>query len=169
MLTTSNSPEKALNVTPPEPRQSKAIMGDNQARFDPIWRRIKSDGYTSKLEGPFRDARDRLGELNNWGSLGWLYPHATATKLAHHYGVEHNAVHYLSTDDTRRHYAAPFRIAAHALHWGHPPLSYAGAEGIVRAAHVDGKVQEFRGPRGNLQGSGGVRCVGLRRRGPSLC
>ena len=28
-------------------------MGNAQERFDPIWRRIKADEYTSKLEGPF--------------------------------------------------------------------------------------------------------------------
>lgn len=105
-------------------------------RFDPIWRRIKADDFTAKLEGPFRDSRDRLGELNNWGSLSWLYPHATASKLAHHYGIEHNAQHFLDGDQARERYRVSFRIASHAVLWGHVPLSYAGAEGIARAAHV---------------------------------
>jgi hypothetical protein len=112
-------------------------METNQVRYDPIWRRIKSDQYALKLEGKFRPTRDRLAELNNWGSLAWLYPHATATKLAHHYGVEYNALQFLNADPEREKYQPAFRIASHALHWGHVPLSYAGAEGIVRAAHVD--------------------------------
>lgn len=112
-------------------------MKQDQLRFDSIWRRIKSDDYASKLEGQFRDSRDRLGELNNWGSLSWLYPHATATKLAHHYGLEHNARHFLDADAERERYRPSFRIASHVLHWGHLPLSYAGAEGALRAAHID--------------------------------
>jgi hypothetical protein len=63
-----------------------------QMRFDPIWRRIKPDSFTSKLEGRFANRLARLDELNNWGVLAWLYPHASATKLAHHYGLEHNAM-----------------------------------------------------------------------------
>jgi len=110
---------------------------ENQVRYDSIWRRIKSDDYAAKLEGQFRESRDRLAELNNWGSLGWLYPHATATKLAHHYGVEHNACHFLNADPLRHKYRPSFRIASHVLHWGHLPLSYAGLEGILRAAHID--------------------------------
>jgi hypothetical protein len=112
-------------------------MSGTQVRFDSIWRRTKADDYAAKLEGQFRDSRERLAELNNWGSLAWLYPHATATKLAHHYGVEHNAQHFLDADETRDRYRPSFRIASHVLHWGHVPLSYAGAEGITRASHVD--------------------------------
>ena len=111
-------------------------MGSGQIRYDSIWRRIKGDEYAFKLEGQFREARDRLAHLNNWGSLAWLYPHATATKLAHHRGVEHNALHFLDGDIEREPYRPSFRIASHALHWGHLPLSYAGAEGVLRAAHV---------------------------------
>lgn len=118
-------------------------MADGQIRYDSIWRRIKSDDYASKLEGQFRERRDRLGDLNNWGSLAWLYPHATATKLAHHYGVEHNALHFLDADEKQREkYRPSFRIASHVLHWGHIPLSYAGSEAIIRAAHVDSKVKK---------------------------
>ena len=117
-------------------------MSGTQVRFDSIWRRTKADDYASKLEGQFRDSRERLAELNNWGSLAWLYPHATATKLAHHYGVEHNAQHFLDADETRDRYRPSFRIASHVLHWGHVPLSYAGAEGITRAAHVDAHVKK---------------------------
>lgn len=117
-------------------------MSGTQVRFDSIWRRTKADDYASKLEGQFRDSRERLAELNNWGSLAWLYPHATATKLAHHYGVEHNAQHFLDADETRDRYRPSFRIASHVLHWGHVPLSYAGAEGITRAAHVDTHVKK---------------------------
>ncbi len=113
-------------------------MADGQIRYDSIWRRIKSDDYAAKLEGQFRERRDRLGDLNNWGSLAWLYPHATATKLAHHYGVEHNALHFLDADEKQREkYRPSFRIASHVLHWGHIPLSYAGSEANKRAAHVD--------------------------------
>ncbi|MGN6257288.1 MAG: hypothetical protein ACTHN3_06010 [Solirubrobacterales bacterium] len=111
-------------------------MEDERIHYDSIWRRIKSDDYATKLEGQFRDGRDRLAALNNWGSLGWLYPHATATKLAHHRGVEHNALHFLEADPERKRYRPSFRIASHALHWGHLPLSYAGAEATLRAAHV---------------------------------
>jgi hypothetical protein len=109
----------------------------DQVRYDSIWRRIKSDDYASKLEGQFRESRNRLAALNNWGSLAWLYPHATATKLAHHYGVEHNACHFLEADPVRHKYRPSFRIASHVLHWGHLPLSYAGLEGILRATHID--------------------------------
>lgn len=111
-------------------------MENGQIHYDSIWRRIKSDDYATKLEGQFRDARERLEVLNNWGSLGWLYPHATATKLAHHRGVEHNALHFLNADAERERYRPSFRIASHVLHWGHLPLSYAGAEGALRAAHI---------------------------------
>lgn len=117
-------------------------MSGTQVRFDSIWRRTKADDYAAKLEGQFRDSRERLAELNNWGSLAWLYPHATATKLAHHYGVEHNAQHFLDADPTRNRYRPSFRIASHVLHWGHVPLSYAGAEGITRASHVDLQVKK---------------------------
>lgn len=117
-------------------------MASSQVRYDSIWRRIKSDEFAAKLEGAFRDSRDRLAELNNWGSLSWLFPHATATKLAHHYGVEHNALHFLDGNPDREAHRASFRIASHALHWGHVPLSYAGAEGIIRAVHVDTQARQ---------------------------
>lgn len=117
-------------------------MKESQIRYDSIWRRIKSDEYASKLEGQFRDSYDRLAELNNWGSLAWLYPHATATKLAHHHGVEHNALHFLNADEERERHRPSFRIASHVLHWGHLPLSYAGAEAVVRAIHVDPKARK---------------------------
>jgi hypothetical protein len=113
-----------------------------RVRYDSIWRRIKSDAYAEKLEGSFRTSWERLAELNNWGSLAWHYPHATATKLSHHYGVEYNARHFLDADESRKKYEASFRIAAHALHWGHLPLSYAGAEGLLRASHVDDGVRK---------------------------
>jgi hypothetical protein len=107
-------------------------------RFDPIWRRIKGDAFTSKLEGRFGERRDRLDELNNWGVLSWLYPHASASKLAHHYGLEHNACEYLEGGSGERDkYRDSFRTAAHVLHWGHLPLSYAAEEGLLRAAHVN--------------------------------
>ena len=111
-------------------------MGSDQFRYDSIWRRIRTDNYALKLEGQFRDSRDRLGSLNNWGSLAWLYPHATATKEAHHRGIEHNALTFLGSDETREKYRPSFRIASHVLFWGHLPLSYAGAEGVLRASHV---------------------------------
>jgi len=117
-------------------------LKDSQIRYDSIWRRIKGDDYAAKLEGQFRDSYDRLAELNNWGSLAWLYPHATATKLAHHHGVEHNALHFLDADKERERHRPSFRIASHALHWGHLPLSYAGAEAVIRAIHVDPKVRK---------------------------
>lgn len=117
-------------------------MKELQIRYDSIWRRIKSDEYASKLEGQFRDSYDRLAELNNWGSLAWLYPHATATKLAHHLGVEHNALHFLDAEEERERHRASFRVASHALHWGHLPLSYAGAEAVIRAIHVDHKARK---------------------------
>lgn len=113
-----------------------------QIRYDSIWRRIKGDDYASKLEGQFRDSYDRLGALNNWGSLGWLYPHATATKLAHHHGVEHNALHFLGAEAERERHRPSFRIASHTLHWGHLPLSYAGAEAVIRAIHIDPKARK---------------------------
>lgn len=107
-------------------------------RYDPIWRRIKGDAFTSKLEGKFAARRDRLDGLNNWGVLSWLYPHANASKLAHHYGVEHHAVTYLASGLAERDkYRDSFRTAAHVLHWGHLPLSYAAEEAVLRAAHVN--------------------------------
>jgi HD superfamily phosphohydrolase len=112
-------------------------LTESHIRYDSLWRRIKSDEYATKLEGTFRDSYERLGELNNWGSLGWHYPHATATKLAHHHGVEHNALHFLGADQERERHRPSFRVASHVLHWGHLPLSYAGAEAIIRAIHVD--------------------------------
>ncbi len=115
---------------------------NTQIRYDSVWRRFKADNYAAKLEGQFRESYDRLGELNNWGSLGWLYPHATATKLAHHLGVEHNALHFLGADAERERHRPSFRIASHALHWGHLPLSYAGAEGVIRAIHIEPKAHK---------------------------
>lgn len=115
---------------------------NSQIRYDSIWRRIKSDEYAAKLEGQFHDSYDRLSKLNNWGSLGWLYPHATATKLAHHHGVEHNALHFLGADTERERHRPSFRIASHVLLWGHLPLSYAGAEAVIRAIHVEEKARK---------------------------
>jgi hypothetical protein len=110
-------------------------------RFDPVWRRIKPDSYTTKLEGQFRDRLIRLDGLNNWGSLGWLYDHANASKQAHHFGLEWNAIRYLDGDVERGKYRAGFRTAAHVAHWGHLPRSYAGEEAVLRAAHVDAAIQ----------------------------
>ena len=33
-------------------------------------------------------------------------------------------------------YRPSLRLAAHVLHWGHVPLSYAESEGLLRAASV---------------------------------
>lgn len=109
-------------------------------RFDPVWRRIKADTTTTKLEGAFPDRLERLDGLNNWGALSWLYPHANATKLAHHFGVEWNAVKFLSGDEAREKHQLSLRLAAHTAHWGHLPLSYAAEEALVRAAHVQGSI-----------------------------
>lgn len=109
-------------------------------RFDPVWRRIKADTLTTKLEGQFRVRLDRLDGLNNWGSLGWLYDHATATKQAHHFGLEWNAVKFVEADADRSKHEASLRPAAHLAHWGHVPLSYAGEEAILRAAHVEANI-----------------------------
>lgn len=114
---------------------------DPNIRFDPVWRRIKSDRYTRQLEGAFPDRFLRLDSLNNWGALAWLYPHATASKQAHHLGGERNAVEFLRLDATREKYEASLRVATHVMHWGHPPLSYSGAEAILRAASVRPSVQ----------------------------
>src|SRR5581483_5043786 len=86
---------------------------------------------------------NRLDGLNNWGALGWLYDHATATKQAHHFGVEWNAVKFIDGDETRLKHQVSLRIAAHVAHWGHLPLSYAGEEALVRAAHVDPEVKSL--------------------------
>ena len=130
-----------------------------RVRYDSIWRRIKSDAYAEKLEGKFRDSWQRLGALNNWGSLAWHYPHATATKLSHHYGVEYNARHFLDADPARKKYEASFRIAAHTLHWGHLPLSYAGAEGLLRAAHIDEGVRDvLEGVSQDVVAFSGLEC-----------
>jgi hypothetical protein len=109
-------------------------------RFDPVWRRIKGDAYMAKFEGLFRDRLNRLDGLNNWGSLAWLYNHATASKQAHHFGLEWNAIRYLDGDNEREKYRASFRTAAHVAHWGHLPMSYAGEEAVLRAAHVEPKI-----------------------------
>jgi hypothetical protein len=135
-------------------------VSQDQIRFDSIWRRIKGDDYAAKLEGQFRESRDRLGLLNNWGSLAWLYPHATATKLAHHYGLEHNARHFLDGDEDRDRYRTSFRIASHVMHWGHLPLSYAGAEGVIRAAHIDEKsAKALEGIFEDVIKFGSLRCA----------
>lgn len=110
-------------------------------RFDPVWRRIKPDSYTTTLEGRFKARLGRLERLNNWGALGWHYDHATASKLAHHYGLERNAMAFLDGDPVRDKYRPSFRTAAHVLHWGHLPLSYAGEEAVLRAAHVDAAIE----------------------------
>lgn len=112
-------------------------------RYDPVWRRIPHDEYAKKLEGRFHERFARLEHLVNWGALSWLYPHATATKQAHHLGVEHNAVHFLEADAKRTKHRPSFRTAAHILHWGHPPLSYQGAEALLRAAHIEPKVKRM--------------------------
>src|SRR4051794_9722447 len=110
-------------------------------RFDPVWRRIKPDDYTTTFEGRFPSRTSRLEHLNNWGALGWHYDHATASKLAHHYGLERNAMAFLDGDPVREKYRASFRSAAHALHWGHLPLSYAGEEAVLRAGHLDAAIK----------------------------
>ena len=56
--------------------------------------------------------------------------------------MEYNALKFLEGSQERERYRPSFRVASHALHWGHVPLSYAGAEGIVRAAHIDAKIYE---------------------------
>ncbi len=108
-------------------------------RYDPVWRRIKPDSFTDKLEGAFPDRLRRLDRLNNWGVLAWLYPHAAASKLTHHYGLERNAMEFLGGDSERSKYRPSFRTASHVLHWGHLPLSYASEEALLRAAHVDSR------------------------------
>lgn len=130
-------------------------------RYDPIWRRIKGDAYTSKLEGKFAARRDRLDDLNNWGVLSWLFPHANASKLAHHYGVEHNAREYLDGGAGERDkYRVSFRTAAHVLHWGHLPLSYASEEGVLRAAHVDAKARAvLEGIVNDVTAAGDLECA----------
>ena len=111
-------------------------------RFDPVWRRIRRDSYTKKLEGRFLDRFTRLEHLVNWGSLSWLNPHATATKQAHHLGTEHNASRFLAAGEHRTQHRPSLRTAAHVLHWGHLPLSYQGAEAILRASHVEEKTRQ---------------------------
>jgi hypothetical protein len=111
-------------------------------RFDPVWRRIKADTITTKLEGQFAERLARLEGLNNWGALSWLYDHASASKQAHHFGLEWNAIKFLDGDETRAKHQTSLRIAAHIAHWGHLPLSYAGEEALVRAAHVDSSAAE---------------------------
>jgi hypothetical protein len=113
----------------------------DDVRYDPVWRRIRRDHYADKLEGRFGERSRRLEHLANWGALSWIYPHATTTKYAHHLGVEHNASRYLGADDSRLAHRAAFRTAAHVLHWGHLPLSYQGAEALLRAGHVEPQVQ----------------------------
>lgn len=109
-------------------------------RYDPVWRRIRQDSFSHKLEGRFPDRFARLDQLVNWGALSWIHPHATATKQAHHLGVEHNAMRFLAHGERLDHRPA-LRAAAHILHWGHPPLSYQGAEALLRGAHAEPKVQ----------------------------
>lgn len=111
-------------------------------RYDVVWRRIRRDEYAKKLEGKFQFRYDRLAKLVNWGALSWLYAHATASKQAHHLGVEHNAMRFLSAGPpARSRHRASLRTAAHVLHWGHPPLSYQSAEGLLRAAHVKSEIR----------------------------
>lgn len=109
-------------------------------RYDTIWRRIRPDEYTGKLEGRFGDRLQRLDGLNNWGPLAWLFDHATATKQAHHYGVERNAMAFVAADSEREKHKTSIRVASHVMHWGHLPLSYGGEEALTRAAHVDPKI-----------------------------
>jgi len=112
-------------------------MTEEPVPYDAVWRRIKTDPYAKKFEGRFPRRFSRLDRLNNWGVLSWLYPHATATKQAHHLGVERNAGEFLSLAPERAKYRPSLRTAAHVMHWGHPPLSYAAAEALLRAAHVN--------------------------------
>lgn len=119
------------------------MQGADEVRYDQVWRRIRTDSFASKFEGKFPERFRRLETLNNWGVLGWLYPHATATKQAHHLGVERNAMEFISAEESRERHEASFRSAAHMLHWGHLPLSYAGAEALFRAAQVDSTVQKL--------------------------
>lgn len=111
-------------------------------RYDPVWRRIRRDEYAKKLEGRFHKRYRRLEKLVNWGALSWLHPHATATKQAHHLGVEHNAMRFLAHEQ-RHHHRPSLRAAAHVLHWGHTPLSYQGSEALLRAAHVNASIQHL--------------------------
>jgi hypothetical protein len=128
-------------------------------RFDPVWRRIKPDTFTTKLEGQFRERLDRLDGLNNWGSLAWLYDHATASKQAHHFGLEWNAMRFLDGDATRAKYRPSFRTAAHVAHWGHLPVSYAGEEALLRAGHVEANVQSVvEGIIDEVIAFGALRC-----------
>lgn len=115
----------------------------DNVRYDLVWRRIPRDAYADKFEGRFPDRFSRLASVANWGVLSWLYPHATATKQAHHLGVEHNAGRFLTADSDRLRHRPAFRSAAHILHWGHPPLAYQGAEGLLRAAHVDPRARKL--------------------------
>jgi hypothetical protein len=110
-------------------------------RYDQVWRRIRRDEYAKKLEGRFRARFDRLAHLVNWGSLAWIYPHASASKQEHHLGVEHNVMRFLDADDVRERHRPSLRTAAHVMHWGHPPLSYQGAEALLRAAHVSPEIE----------------------------
>jgi hypothetical protein len=111
-------------------------------RYDVVWRRIRRDEYAKKLEGRFQFRYDRLAKLVNWGALSWLYTHATASKQAHHLGVEHNAMRFLAANpSTRSRHRPSLRTAAHVLHWGHPPLSYQSAEALLRAAHVQPEIK----------------------------
>jgi hypothetical protein len=114
----------------------------DDVRFDPVWRRIRRDSYTKKLEGRFPERFIRLEQLVNWGALSWLNRHATATKQAHHLGTEHNAARFLASGERRLQHRPSLRAAAHVMHWGHPPLSYQSAEAILRAAHVESKTRE---------------------------
>lgn len=111
-------------------------------RYDLVWRRIPRDAYAKKLEGRFPNRLERLAELVNWGALSWLHRHATATKQAHHFGVEHNASRFLSAQAERSRYRPALRAGAHILHWGHPPLSYQSAEALLRAAHIEPAVNQ---------------------------
>lgn len=130
--------------------------------YDPIWRRIRKDSYSKQFEGRFWSSLARLEHLNNWGSLSWLYPHATATKLAHHHGVQRNTMEFLNEayDDERQKYRHAFRIASHTLHWGHLPLSYAGCESLIRASNVSSDCRNvLTGILDLVQSAGNLNCT----------
>ena len=49
---------------------------------------------------------------------------------------------FLAGDPSARsRHRSSLRTAAHVMHWGHPPLSYQSAEGLLRAAHVDPRIK----------------------------
>ena len=115
----------------------RAMDQGGLVHFDPIWRRIVRDAFHRQIDAKLEGRVTRLEELNNWGALSWAYPHAKASKREHNLGVVRNATAFIAASEARRKFEVSLRIAAHALHWGHLPLSYQGAEGLLRAAHVD--------------------------------